>query len=87
MSANDGGSAFPVVDVGQGYNREGALEIMSDVTHGITLRDYFAAKAMASVIESYVFANNCEIGADHAPRNCASLAYKFADAMIQERTK
>jgi len=62
MSKNDGGPAFPQ---------------QTDITlafDGMTLRDYFAAKAMQGLLQ-YAYA--------HADR--ASVAYKAADAMLKER--
>jgi len=62
MSKNDGGPAFPQ---------------QTDITlafDGMTLRDYFAAKAMQGLMQ-YAYT--------HADR--ASVAYKAADAMLKER--
>ena len=63
MSKNDGGPAFP-------------SSIVDDSLHvpGMTLRDYFAAKAMQGLMQ-YAYT--------HADR--ASVAYKVADAMLKER--
>ncbi len=43
---------------------------------GMTLRDYFAAKAMQGFQEQWVYDNSDEI---------ASKAYTLADAMLKER--
>jgi len=52
---------------------------------GMSLRDYFAAKAMAALIicadqdnPQSAFANN---------KNCAKWAYEYADAMLDARKK
>lgn len=71
LSPSDGGPAFPVknfptADGGQFYAR------------GITIRDYFAAQAMAALISA-----DDEI--DYA--QAALLAYGHADAMLAERAK
>lgn len=42
---------------------------------GMTLRDYFAAKAMEAVM------------LDYSPESGALEAYKWADAMLKERSK
>jgi len=50
---------------------------------GMTLRDYFAAKAMAAFLST-------PDGADHyrrQPSILADSAYKIADAMLAERTE
>ena len=60
MSKHDGGHAFP-----QQY----------DDQDGMTLRDYFAAKAMQGMLS----------GGKSMPQTCVSLAYELADAMLKER--
>ena len=47
----------------------------SFVHHGMTLRDYFAAKAMQTLIT------------DYGPADAATEAYEYADAMLKERAK
>lgn len=59
----------------QGPNGENlAIEFES----GMTLRDYFAAKAMAAIIETKARSNAGEIAGD---------AYHVADAMLAQRLK
>ena len=63
MSNNTGGPAFPTP----------AHNLNND---GMTLRDYFAAKAMQGLLASEV----------HAPlEDFAATAYKMADAMLKAR--
>ena len=64
MSNNTGGPAFPAhhFDLAAGE-------------HGMTLRDYFAAKAMQALIEKY----------DESPVEISLEAYEFADAMLKTR--
>ena len=71
---NHGGPAFPV----QGYDVERNVVIDASKS-GMSLRDYFASKAMQEV-----FAQNWTRGdfTDEARR-----AYKMADAMLAERAK
>lgn len=71
---NDGGPAFPAQELTQSY----ATEAMN---HGMTLRDYFAAKVLQGFIAK---------GQDHYDGNgdaerFASLAYEYADVMLKER--
>ncbi|PND34560.1 hypothetical protein C1I89_10290 [Achromobacter pulmonis] len=68
---NDGGPAFLNVPDGAG-DRWGTWDM------GMTLRDYFAAKAMQGDIAA---------GADKRPdvADCAAWAYKMADAMLAAR--
>jgi hypothetical protein len=86
MDRNDGGPAFPIpiagCSDGSVYN---AMEQSSGKLGGMTLRDYFAAKAMQGQIVA---------GADEEMRGhpqwrgeFAREAYRFADAMLAERAK
>lgn len=63
---NDGGPAFP--------DSEG----QANYTGGMTLRDYFAAKAMQGHITSNL---------NLPPDDVAFWAYKYADAMLAEQEK
>jgi len=67
MWTNDGGLAFP--RAGGEFHGE---------SPGMTLRDYFAAKAMAPMIGS--LAAVC-----HGYKEVARLAYEIADAMLKAR--
>ena len=67
---NDGGTAFP----SHGSMGEVAWE-------GMTLRDYFAAKAMEGMLSK----NYNEVF--RAPKNYAIWAYEYADEMLKEREK
>lgn len=64
MSINDGGPAFP--DDGQ-----------QNYTGGMTLRDYFAAKAMQA------YWSDPDVAQDH--KTAAAWAYEMADAMLKAR--
>lgn len=44
---------------------------------GLTVRDYFAAKVINTMIDKY----------DESPSRLAAEAYKWADAMLKERMK
>lgn len=72
---NDGGPAFP--------NRpyiDHSTSLKCDP--GMTLRDYFAAKAMQAIIA----ATYGKLG-DHSPAWTAKLSLEYADAMIAERER
>lgn len=60
------GAAFPI----EGYS------------NGISIRDYFAAKAMQAMISNPSIIDN---DSDGAVNYAASAAYKFADAMLLTR--
>jgi hypothetical protein len=85
MSIKNGGPAFPV----QWQDRDGQFV----AEPGMTLRDYFAAKAMAALISEpichdggtpcvLIFSKGAE--AD-GPDRFAIAAYKIADAMLRFR--
>ena len=58
----DGGPAFPITHAGNTY-----------ATTGMTLRDYFAAKAMQEFVGALT------------PEEGAPIAYWWADAMLKAR--
>jgi hypothetical protein len=71
---NTGGPAFP--------NEGGAGNLWND--KGMTLRDYFAAKAMQAVFTGAIMEGltmNQDINCDKA----AETAYTMADAMLRAR--
>ena len=71
MGANNGGPAFPSVDH---VYRDCAFE-------GMTLRDYFAAKAMQGIL-----ANPEWLKLDgFSPGGIAKCAWEYADAMLAAR--
>lgn len=70
MSKDNGGPAFPANHFD-----------MADNEHGMTLRDYFAAKAMQAAATNPAGAD----GFTFAER--AAWAYLQADAMLAERLK
>ena len=81
MSANDGGPAFPAEEWIDSVDPS----IVNPIRHkGMTLRDYFAAKAMQGLIASHEEGywwkcNSYTMGARYS--------YRFADAMLKERAK
>jgi hypothetical protein len=86
MSAvNDGGPAFPVVVP---PTEKGATGFLDDrieagemaIYSGMSIRDYFAAKAMQGVLAQ---SRGTALGSD--PKFCAQYAYAMADAMLKAR--
>jgi len=68
-NTNTGGPAFPAFEHHAGYGQMLAVG-------GMTLRDYFAAKAMQGMLAC---PGSIRVDDD------ASLAYKMADAMLKAR--
>lgn len=71
MSTNDGGSAFPTAEANYETKYAGA---------GLSIRDYFAAKAMQAIAST-------EEGLRADPLHAATCAYRIADAMLEARSK
>ena len=90
---NDGGSAFPLVKTEYDRDRN---EYTGNVfsTGGMTLRDYFAAKAMQSLVIAHEKMNvhfedhrQGEVKHYYREHVIATAAYMFADAMLLVRDK
>jgi hypothetical protein len=76
MSKPNGGNAFPeMVTEGGGGN------YWQSCKGGMSLRDYFAAKAMSGAINAYMHS----VVDDFGYREIAMQSYKIADAMLKER--
>lgn len=75
MIKNTGGPAFPFYENSYG---------VTTGNEGMTLRDYFAAKALAALI--VVLKDDRKRGAAGVPI-LAKYAYEYADAMLSERAK
>ncbi len=71
MNKNTGGPAFP-----GSYTGNNGMPIWSD---GMTLRDYFAAKAMQAALS--IKLPESELA------TCAKYSYAMADAMLAARDK
>ena len=67
-----GGPAFPIIHPPVEGMTAGGVEY-----YGLTIRDYFAAKALAALIIGD--------GGDLPHKTGASDAYRYADAMIEAR--
>ncbi|MBR8475801.1 hypothetical protein [Burkholderia cenocepacia] len=78
----DGGPAFPRFVPDGHYN--GSID-----EQGMTLRDYFAAKAMVALINNEFFAQGINeiVASGNATRDdlIAAVAYTQADAMLRAR--
>lgn len=74
MTKNAGGAAFPN-PCGQN------LHHYNDSQKGMTLRDYFAAKAMQALFSQ----PSLHLQHSGVCKNVSESAYKIADAMIAER--
>jgi hypothetical protein len=61
----------------------GMMDLKSD---GMNLRDYFAAKAMPIIIKDW-YDDDMPCGDDDNAVFIAKLAYKMADAMMEERNE
>jgi len=83
MSINDGGQAFPCA--GTLYPDGSVWDAGSN---GMTLRDYFAAKAMQALIPLFSSGTlSVKDGTPATEAHVSEQAYAFADAMLAEREK
>ena len=86
MSKNDGGTAFPVREdycESQGHYRQYASD-------GMSLRDYFAAKAISGLMANIELLRSTvkkEQSQSEAESEVARAAYAIADAMLAERAQ
>jgi hypothetical protein len=56
---------------------------LADNEHGLTMRDYFAAKAMPSLLRTA----SGTVGINRYEYRVAQTAYAIADAMLEAREK
>ena len=81
MNKETGGPAFPL-------HQHGTQTLGMHIT-GMTLRDYFAAKAMATMLPNYdipsLFEEILDEGDKSMPDLIAIDAYVMADAMLEAR--
>ena len=87
----DGGSAFPsgVEEVKYPENGGAITSIkMQPANKGMTLRDYFAAKAMQGLLSNKHMGDAALHGsAQEWLKEMSEAAYEFADAMLAERER
>jgi len=70
---DDGGPAFPIVETD--------LILGTRIDTGMTLRDYFAAKAMQAMLSLE------DVHLNWGESQLAKWSYEQADAMLEERNK
>ena len=83
----DGGPAFP-----RPFSEDTYLEDTDyEAQQGMSLRDYFAAKAMQIILENYDLADSFAEGEVRDPEGMPTLiamdAYAMADAMLKARER
>ena len=74
-----GGPAFP----GPYANENGNIEVLFK-QHGMTLRDYFAAKAMCGYLTGDALLKDSDTSEEWIEKT-ARAAYQMADAMLKAR--
>lgn len=85
MPLEDGGPAFPAADENFGHTGHSTTGLASP---GMTLRDYFAAKALPEVMAAYdrnSADDDYTVWDEKNKRLIAITAYDFADAMLEAR--
>lgn len=86
MSTNNGAPAFPYSSLAPDNVAGGMPPTMYADNEGMTLRDYFAAKALSGIanqrmLEHAMTPEDCDLEII----NAAALSYWLADAMIKAR--
>lgn len=81
---NTGGPAFPVADPFAVECPSTDAEALR-LQQGMTLRDYFAAKAMQGMLADPDTARTVQKARRKMDEAVAELAYAFADAMLKAR--
>lgn len=75
---NTGGPAFPVQSI--------YIEDQETNSQGMTMRDYFAAKALQGMFANPADGHeNYDLSYDEYVKEIARCAYKMADAMLKAR--
>jgi len=82
MKPDTGGPAFP--NISPAYDEQTKETYYHTREPGLTVRDYFAAKAMAALLGA--IARNYAMSRIHEPE-VATSAYWMADAMLKERNR
>lgn len=76
---NDGGPAFPVpLNPGESYQSHALCD-------GMTLRDYFAAKALGYMLGVGGLRDTCTFATPEGRSTAAKCCYLMADAMLAAR--
>ena len=83
MATPDGGAAFPSRPI-ETWDETGKPHLVP-AHPGMSLRDYFAAKALNAMLSQPADAANFLVYDD--VKNAAKWAYEFADAMLAERER
>ena len=78
MSIDNGGPAFPTGTQISQNNATGETTVCQYLSDGMSLRDYFAAKAMEARVIAYP---------TMAESDVAEYSYRMADAMLKARNK
>ena len=81
MSESDGGAAFPTME----FERVGEY-VHSDIVHpGMTLRDWFAGKALQGMLSNGIGLHWSEGIEPISLPEFGEESYRFADAMLKAR--
>lgn len=80
MNRDDGGHAFPAMVEREVPKDTGNYQMVREPEGGMSLRDYFAAKAMGDVFGHFNWTTD-------SIEKAAACSYQIADAMLKERLK
>lgn len=86
MSKETGGYAFPIPNADFQTFLPKTVDEYKRIQSGMTLRDYFAAKALSGWLASYPDDNSHPVVAGNSD-DVAKYAYMMADAMLKARNQ
>lgn len=93
MSEHDGGNAFPAYEhfIAEREDSKGPVRVLTGKPHGgMSLRDYFAAKALVLLCDANVLTalrDEAKSRGVEVPALVARHAFELADAMLAHRGK
>lgn len=87
MSIDNGGPAFPTGTQLSQNNATGETTVFQYLTDGMTLRDYFAAKAMEGLNTPTMLTIVAAGRTEEFDEIIAVRSYQIADAMLKTRNK
>ena len=87
MTDKTGGPAFPHVRFDDIKVENMVVSMKQETETGMTLRDYFAAKAMQAIVSNADYDLQFAGPPERWPNAVAEEAYKYADAMLAESKK
>jgi hypothetical protein len=81
--SHDGGPAFPLPGIDHSQESQSGYKGMVDFTQGLSIRDYFAAQALAGC--EVTVRDDMGLSYFEPAHDIAKRCYQIADAMLERR--